>query len=258
MDAADEANLSTEDSTSKTKSAVFGSTSPRSQRPPMRSPPPSPPEADPSASSSGSAAEPPPQPNGAGAKRSFSFKKRVLSKRAAPSQQQQPPAEAAEEEQLLPQPVRLPPPVPPPTLRHAQPPAAAVPRVPPPVPPRRQLPPPPAPAPARAQSFSNAGAPSAAPDRERAWEIDSSEEPPQDTVQSAVWRLLATLSYWIRRDLGTASIRFVVRGATGLINTDVAGKSDPYAKVMIGSYHWKTCGEASTRPHQCAQPPPHA
>jgi len=255
MDAADEANLGTEDATGKKNNTVFGrqksflnaggldslSSSPCSQRKPMCSPPPSPPEADPSASPGGSAAEPPPQPSGAGAKRSFSFKKRVLSKRAAPAQQQQPPTEAAEEEEvLLPQPVRLPPPVPPRTLRPAQPPAAAAPSAPPLVRPRRQLPPPPAPAPACAQLFSSAGAPSSAPDGEHAWEMSSSEDSPQGKVQSSVWRLLAALSYWARRQLGTASIRFVVRGARGLINTDVTGKSDPYTKLSIGSYHWNT------------------
>ena len=51
---------------------------------------------------------------------------------------------------------------------------------------------------------------------------------------------LEWLSYWARRDFGTATIAITLRAADGLRNADLTGKSDPYVKFSLGRHHWRS------------------
>jgi hypothetical protein len=57
---------------------------------------------------------------------------------------------------------------------------------------------------------------------------------------SSVPGCLELLSYWVRRDFGTATITVTLRGASGLRNADLTGKSDPYVKLSLGRHHWRS------------------
>ena len=52
--------------------------------------------------------------------------------------------------------------------------------------------------------------------------------------------VLARVLHWLRRDFCTASVAVVLRRANGLHNTDVGGKSDPYAILHVGHHQHRS------------------